>query len=254
MIQTQQMRIGKSHSLLLSLYSLAFLCGIVYLLLSLLTVGHVLTDVSVGQFSIALKTLRSTVYFVLPSLLISLPFAISLTFIIVSDRYPFWTQVLSSVLTGLSEFPLLLFGLSSILILQASFLSFLLVFTIIAVTRLTSRWVNLLSRVHSLQLESAKALGLNVYHIVFHIYWRRFYKTIFYHTFSVFFILLGLVTPFVGLGFFSEKSQILLASQLFFNLGDPEMSLSVIFLVLLFFHCLRLFFDHQSELSEVDNV
>ncbi len=254
MIAAQKLRLGKGQSILLSLYSLAIVCALIYLIIVILTFKHILLEQGMADFKTLLQWLKSTVIFVIPAVLIAIPFAGSLTFFIISDQHPMGISFLKSFLKITGEFPLLLFGLLITLVLRATPTAVFLIYILLAISRLTERWVSLLGEVKIFHLESAKSLGLNVFQIIYYIYWRRFYKTFLYHVIAVFFLLLGLVTPFVALGFFDENSPQLIATQLFFNLRTSPDTLSTLFLIIICFHSLRLIFDEKAKFSEVDNV
>lgn len=243
------MILRESYLKLLGLYFLGLSIFFIYVILFLMTIFHLVSSFSFNDFYGLIDPLISSLQLVAVSVLVSLPFASALClFILISGfRYIRWIH---NFLLFIDRSPLLLFGVAFFVIFGEKNFTLYFIGSFISCSKISRRWIQQSKGVSSLELETARSLGMNFLRIIGILYLKRF--SVFYlgHIFAVAGFLLTAVTPFV---YFLSFKKGVFGLLFFIQLGSGAEQLPLMFLILLAVYFFKFLFDLKTGFIEVEH-
>ena len=190
-------RLNKSQSMMFSLYTLS---GLAFLVLGAFLVLAVFESLQLLSFSVFLNTLETfykSVGLTFLPMLISLPFVLSITFLVVSQSTSKFSIPVKSFMSWVEQAPRLLFGLIFLIFIGAGPMGYILSATAIVTAQLSRRWVHLALKVDQAQIDTIKSLGGDVWQILYFLFFKKSVFKFATHFFAVYFQIFVLVTPFL---------------------------------------------------------
>lgn len=243
----------KKQSILVSLYILSGLTGLGYILLFSVSLLHLFGNSSLLGLEKSVHILANNFILIGAAMVLSLPLALVITFVIVSNIHKRLTRVLKDALEWVDQAPILLFGLFLLVFLGATPFTLVLTYSLIAVVKITKRWIRLSNTVTSLQLDAAFSLGMSLRQILFTIYIKRLCRYYAAHFTAVACLLFTLFTPFIVFYNSEFASSHLISLELFRRLGqDPSETASIVFLILIG-HLLKVIADFMAVPKQVEH-
>ena len=245
------LKFKKNHSTQLGVYLLGGFVGLVYLFVLTATGLHLFSHFSFGQMGFFLAQMADSLKLVLISMVISLPFTLAITFFILREES--FSSNLHGILSLVNQSPLILFGLAFFVVLGERNLGLYLTGSLIACSKLSSRWIEQSRRIPFLWKEAAQALGMNPWQILKTIYIKKFFISYLGHYMSVTGFLLTLASPFVFFLPFKEGVLPVFSLSFFHELVQDSGSLSMMAFVLFVVHGLRFWFDFRTGFTGMDH-
>ena len=245
------LRFKKGHSTQFGVYLLGGFVGLVYLFVLIATGLHLFFHFSFGQVDFFMILMADSLKLILVSMLISLPFALAITFFVLRGG-PF-SPNLHGILSLVNQSPLILFGLAFFVVLGERNLGLYLTSSLIACSKLSFRWIQQSRRIPFLWMEAAQALGMNPWQIIKTIYIKKFFISYLGHYLSVAGFLLTLASPFVFFLPFKEGVLPVFSLSFFHELIRGSGSLSMMAFVLFVVHGLRFWFDSRTGFIGMDH-
>jgi hypothetical protein len=244
------LRIKKSRSMMMSLYSLSGLTFALALSFVVAMWIQVLRYLPGTLWSHWLDLFYQSFLLITQSLVYSFPVASSLTYLAVVGSTSKWASLLQEFLHRIEQSPTLLYGFIFLTAFGENSFSFVMGLSFLGVARLLSRWTKLSSQVTVMELESMLALGVSRLQIVYHLYAKRYFNLYLGHLFAVVCELFGLVTAF--LCFFPEFSSQYISLKLFADYSLETPQVAALALTLLCLHTLRFVLDRKTSYWEVE--
>lgn len=243
----------RKRSLMLSLYALSSLTAIGYGLLMLGSLVHLLRNSSVGAVAKFFPILANNLALIGLAMVLSLPFALAITIVVVSRMNHTVSSFFRKALLWIDQAPILLFGLFFMVQMGERPFALILTYTVIAVVKISKRWIGLSKTVSGLQLDAASSLGMSRRQILVILYLRLLLKCYVFHFLAVVCLLFTLFTPFLVFYTSSVGPSHLISLELFRRLGqDPKQTASIVFLILIA-HLMKVVFDLQAVPKRAEN-
>lgn len=247
------LRIKKSRSMLVSLYTLSGLAALGYLSILIASLFFLVDGLNLGRWGEVLPLFVSSLSFILIAMLLSLPFALALSFYIVAHINSPRANWIEYILRTIDQAPILVMGLFVLTFVKEGWFPLYLVCSFIAVSKLSYRWIKLSNQIPRIQIETAQSLGMNIWQILHQVYLKKFFKMYVGHYFAVACFLFGVVTPFLCLISYNSLNLSLFSVQLFREMGIGSVNLSLMVFLLLTVHCVRLWFDSKAFYQETEH-
>lgn len=246
------LRIQKSRSMMVSLYSLSGLAFLVALSFLGLMFYHVIVSLQVIDWQNWRQVMIHSIKVVSGALTLALPFACAFTFLTVSwatTRLAPWFKFFNR---SFGQAPYLLYGLVFIAFLGLSERSLIYALSFLSVAQLSKRWIRVSEQVKIVEIECMQSLGLNVFRIIYQLYVRRFLTVYLGHLFAVYLSLFVVVTPLLCLDFYFGGNTPLVSLELFRGLLQNSSQAGVFALTLLLIHGLKVLLDSKTSFWEVE--
>ena len=250
---SESLRIKKSRSMLWSLYSLAVAGLFVYALLIFATTLNLWSHFSLETVPLILKLAIKSLSFSSLSVVLALPFCISITFLSLFYRHSKYANIMEAVLRFVDRAPYILYGLFFLILFNGHPWSLPVIAMMVVIPKLSYRWIKLSKRVTELQVDTLKSIGFDVWSLIKILYLKRFFKVYLGHLFSMLCFLFTLVTPFLCFMPLADQLPNHFSVQLFNLLGRGAEGTAGMVVVLLLIHCFRVWFDTQVFYQEVEN-
>ena len=246
------LRVEKSQSMVLSLFSLSGIALVLLILFLLVLFAQLFSHLSLEKYQEIGFLFPETLLLIFVALVVSLPIATGLTYLAVAWSTSKMAPSLNLFLKFVGEAPALLYGLVFFYYMGAGRWALATTLVLLGATQLSRRWIKLSSRVDILSIESMQSLGFSVWQIIHRLYVKQFLKQYIYHFFSVVCSLFVIVTPFLCIEFYNETSLSWLSLEFYKNLGIDLEKTSLLAFVILIAHAIRVWLDQQTSFWEVE--
>ncbi len=246
------LRIKKSRSMMLSLYSLSGFASVLVFAFIATLWGRSLASVFEFQWPIINQILGRSILVQSSAILLAIPIAASLTYFSVLLRNTRKAAVFENCLQLVEKMPVLILGVIFLVLLGSGYWSFVFTFTLIATTELNRRWVQVAFKVKVIEIESLQSMGAGILQIIKVLYLKRYLKLFLSHLVAVFCKTFVLVTPVLCFIGFSSDQNHLLPTYLFVSVLAEAPFLSGLVLIILMVHWIRVIIDQKTSFWEVD--
>ncbi len=245
-------RIKKSRSMMLSLYSLSGFASVLVFAFIATLWGRSLGSLFDFRWHMINEVLQRSLLVQSVALCLAIPLAASLTYFSVFLRNTRKAPVYESCLRFVENLPVLILGVIFLVLLGGEYWSFVLTFILMAAAELNRRWKQVAFKVKVIEIESLQSMGAGVLQIVQVLYLKRYLKLFLAHLLAVFCKIFVVVTPVLCFVGFSSEQNHLLPTYLFVSVLAEAPYLSGLALIILLVHGLRVYIDQKTSFWEVD--
>lgn len=246
------LRAYKSRSMLISLYSLSGVAVLSMLSLFVFLWIYCLSHLRWSQWGSFSDLFRDSLFVSLVAVLVAIPLSSALTYQGMVWKRTRFERHFTGFIDFITQAPQLIYGTIVLALLGPKPFLIYVIFSFVAIIKLTRRWIILSSQVRLIEIESMQSLGLSLLAVSYYLYVKRFFWCYLQHSVVVLCDLMTLVTPIIFLQNTTNSHQRILSLQFFRQLLSDGELVTVFAFSFLVVHGFRFLLDQKTSFWEVE--